>query len=121
VLHAYRFHNTGGPPDEYTHQFYVEMRGRAITPAIYLWRNDRRQEAIQFAEELRNAILPFWKPPQESVLEELLSVGGAMELGLALFPRNPWAYELGLRRSEFMTEWRSVNSNLNVALRYDLL
>jgi hypothetical protein len=123
IVHAYRFHNTGGSPDEYTVQFYVEMRGRAITRVISLWQTDSRDDAMRIADLMRAVMPSTWKPPVncDAPLDEILSNRGAIELALALFPRGPEPSEIGLLDSPFMTEWQDLDAAIDDSFHDDLV
>lgn len=115
VVHAYRFHNTGGPPDEYTVQLYVEMRGRAISRVIELWDAGAADEAVRAAALMRDVVPSAWAPPagRDAPLADILASGGVVELAHALFPRGPEWNEIGLPASPFMDEWRDVDAALD--------
>lgn len=123
VVHAYRFHNTGGPPDECTVQFYVEMRGRAITRVIDLWQADSREKAVRIATLMREVMPSVWNPPADlnAPLDEILARYGDVQLALALFPRGPTPSEIGLRDSPFMNEWHDVDAAIDDSFDEDLV
>jgi tetratricopeptide (TPR) repeat protein len=120
VLHAYTFHNTGGPPDEYTHQFYIEIRGRALTPALRLHAAGREDDSVRFCEAMRAVMEPYWESPEADLAAELRS-GGVVELALKLFPRGPDFSELGSKTSDFMDEWRDIHDAFDSRVARDLM
>lgn len=109
VLHAYLFHVVGGPPDEYTLQFYVDVRARALNRLLELWTGGRQDEALDCAEALARvrAETSFDEgAASRAELEARLADGRPVTLSEALFPAGPEVSDLGKRTSPFMTEHR---------------
>ena len=108
VLHAYLFHNIGGPPDEYTLQFYVDIRARALNRLVDLWDNGRRAEALEWADELarvRTDTSFDEEAPPRADLVAALDGGRRLALALALFPRGPEVSDLRMKASKFLIEF----------------
>lgn len=104
VLHAYLFHLVGGPPDDYTLQFYVDIRARALSRLFHVWQRRDRDAAVAFATEMARA-LPATRRGEPSrtqdQLQRLLADGKPLPLALALFPGGPEVLELGVADSPF--------------------
>ncbi|MGJ7441688.1 hypothetical protein ACR80Q_11590 [Aquipuribacter sp. MA13-6] len=102
VRHAYLFHVAGPntPPDEYTMQFYVDIRARAISLLASLWKRGEHELAERSAVRMWHFArsLPETQPWVGRPLAELLAeaAGGTpVPLAEALFVRGPDVTELG--------------------------
>ncbi|MET0902515.1 MAG: hypothetical protein ABWZ52_04675 [Acidimicrobiales bacterium] len=124
VLHAYLFHLSGGPPDEYTLQFYVDIRARAITRLLDLRKDGKDEDALQFAIELAGvhadtmAMPPDPTELEQHVREQLLEVEvpevKLLDLANTLFPAGPEVGDLGKESGttfleDFMSRQEEVN------------
>ena len=121
VLHAYLFHRIGGPPDDYTMQYYYEQQGRALDRLMAIARDDT-DAALDAAEVLSEAVpegVP-WPRPEREMLGPLLYMRSIPVLANALFPRGPTVEELGINDSSFLTELRRVHHALRGRIRDDL-
>lgn len=121
VLHAYLFHRIGGPPDDYTMQYYYEQQGRALDRLMVIARDDIGA-ALDAAEVLVSAVpegVPWPRPDRESLVP-LLYVRSLPVLADALFKRGPTVDELGVDDSPFLTELRRVHHALRGRVRDDL-
>lgn len=125
VLHAYLFHLAGPAPDEYTLQFYVDVRARALSRLFGLG-PDQRPDALEYAatmarampvvvsanpsgaQVLRSALEGTDVLPAESAdaIGRLLDSQQPLLLAQQLFPRGPQVEELHLRRTDFSVECR---------------
>jgi hypothetical protein len=101
VLHAYLFHfaplGRRLPPDEYTLQFYVDIRARALNRLVSIWSKGAQQNALDCAEEMLRVTreaFPFERWPDRAELHALLETGKPVPLALALFPAGPAVSEL---------------------------
>lgn len=124
VVHAYLFHQVGGPPDDYTMQFYYEVRGRAIERLLHLWHSGERARALRFGRGLQEPFARARALPASSD-EELTTIcesGTLYELALALFPRGPEIAELGpgVTSSAFMDTVLRVKRRLADIVSGDL-
>jgi hypothetical protein len=143
VLHAYLFHLAGPAADEYTLQFYVDIRARALSRLFELVATKQRDEALacaaemarampvvrrqppSAAQELRSQIedRPVLLPESEKLLSGLLSQREreALPLALQLFPKGPEVSDLGDEESDFALECNSyVEAVRHTAIRTDL-
>jgi hypothetical protein len=124
VLHSYLFHRVGGPPDDYTMQFYFEVRGRAIERVLQLWRSGRTAEAVQFAHALQEPFLVArtLSPHSDAALTAICKTGTISELAQALFPRGPELAELSPKAtaSDFMRELRRFQRRVQEKVARDL-
>jgi hypothetical protein len=131
VLHSYLFHDVGGPPDEYTLQFYVDIRARAINRILELRRQDGLTASVaggidvtfravecarRMAAIVRTAVgLPL--PDQDELRGLLKEIEGLRPLPLAsaLFPKGPEFGELGLdwRGTPFHGQFQGHKKALN--------
>ncbi|MGH3852180.1 MAG: hypothetical protein ACRDR6_01505 [Pseudonocardiaceae bacterium] len=110
VLHAYLFHVVGGPPDDYTLQFYVDIRARALSRLFEVWPEDQNA-AVQLATEMARAFPSTHgrEPPRTpDRLRELLGDDKPVPLAHALFPRGPEVWELGSKDSPFTQELNTL-------------
>ncbi|WP_134110019.1 hypothetical protein [Kribbella pratensis] len=124
VLHAYLFHLAGPAPDEYTLQFYVDVRARALSRLFGL-DPDQRPNALKYAAIMARAmpIVVSADPSPAQVLRSTLedddgvpraeeAIGRLLDrqqpllLAQELFPRGPQVEELHMRRSDFSIECR---------------
>jgi hypothetical protein len=121
VLHAYLFHRIGGPPDDYTMQYYFEQRGRALDRLLEIASEDP-EAALVAATQLSEAVPAGvrWPRPDPVDLAPLLFVRSLPVLAEALFPRGPEVAELASEDSAFLTELRRVHHDLRGRLRDDL-
>jgi hypothetical protein len=113
VLHAYLFHAVGGPPDDYTMQFYFDIRGRALERLLDRLVSAGRAAADRFAELMLEAF-PGASRPQASPDALWAAYESADVAGLAevLFPRGPELDELDRRSSPFMRELRRLRDEV---------
>ncbi|MBH0123706.1 hypothetical protein I0Q12_31240 [Rhodococcus sp. CX] len=103
VRHAYLFHGVERP-DDYTMQFYIDVRGRALNRLLEL--ADHPADALDCASRMAGAF-----PPGEIDRDAVLGAMDAssprpFQLARALFPRGPESFELGSLQSPFMDEFR---------------
>jgi hypothetical protein len=123
VMHAYLFHIVGGPPDEYTLQFYVDVRARAINHLKTMWTAPppRSEGAIECAITMwrcfRGPRADVEMPPTSEVLELQIadaSTGTAAPLADTLFYPGPEVDQLGPENqySEFSMAVLSFRSEL---------
>ena len=54
ILHAYLFHTVGGPPDEYTLQFYVDIRAGVISRLFEVRDGGDLDEAVNWRSRSRD-------------------------------------------------------------------
>lgn len=111
VLHAYLFHLIGGPPDDYTLQFYVDIRARALSRLFHLWRCGEQDTAVALAIEMARAFptTPDLEPDRTpDRLRQLLAERTPVALARALFPRGPDVSELGKFDSPFNQEFDAL-------------
>jgi hypothetical protein len=117
VLHAYLFHAVGGPPDEYTLQFYVDIRARALNRLLELWAtNERQEDALNCAEELvrvRTDTSLDEEAPTRAELEARLAERTPVKLAHALFPPGPEVSDLKKENSPFLRELRRRRKELD--------
>ncbi len=126
VLHSYLFHLTGGPPDEYTLQFYVDIRARALELLDSIWTQGREDDAVACAarmwrEAWRTDVDVF--PPDEVTIRELMPgirADTTVRLALLLFPRGPDIEEIGEDDSAFTEEYDRFSDGLDHAVFRDL-
>lgn len=122
VIHSYLFHRIGGPPDDYTMQFYYEIRGRAMQLVERLWAKDDYTSAMAAASEMHCAACGnHAKPLDNEVVAQSYTAGDLAALAAALFPRGPQVDELGLESSAFMSELLQLRNRLGDSLDNDLL
>ena len=117
VLHAYRFHDIGGPPDDYTLQFYVDIRARALSRLFYVWRQGDQDAAVALATEMAQAFPMVYgkKPgPTPTKLRQLLAEAKPVPLAHELFPRGPEVSEIGKRGSPFIKEYNELIAALDL-------
>lgn len=115
VLHAYLFHLVGGPPDDYTLQFYVDIRARALSRLFHVWRGDQ-DTAVALATEMAQTFpaMPGQGPGRApDQLRRLLADGKPVPLAHALFPKGPEVPELGIEDSPFIDEFNALVEALN--------
>jgi hypothetical protein len=123
VLHAYLFHLAGPAPDEYTLQFYVDVRARALSRLFGL-DPDQRTKALEYAATMARAmpVVVSNSPSAAQVLRseiepdkvltaasadsisQLLDSQQPLLLAHELFPRGPQVEELHLLESDFSVE-----------------
>ncbi|MET4640008.1 hypothetical protein [Mycetocola sp. 2940] len=124
VVHSYLFHRIGGPPDDYTMQFYFEVRGRAIEKMLQLWRGGRITEALRFGHTLHEPFALARAVPSRSdaELKAICEKGFVSELAMALFPRGPEIIELGpnATSSSFIQDLRRFQRRLGESVVGDL-
>ena len=124
VLHAYLFHGVGGTPDDYTMQFYFEVRGRSIERMLQLWRNGQTEMAVSFGHELHAPFVSArtMDPLSEDELKVICDTGTISELARTLFPRGPELDELSPRAtsSEFMRDLRRFRDRVKRTAAEDL-
>ncbi|MGH3831329.1 MAG: hypothetical protein ACRDRS_12935 [Pseudonocardiaceae bacterium] len=110
VVHAYLFHLVGGPPDDYTLQFYVDIRARALNRLFEVWEKDR-DAAVRLAAEMARAFpTPYGREPGRlpDQLRQSLEGDKPVLLAHALFPRGPEVWELGSEDSPFTEEFDAL-------------
>jgi hypothetical protein len=114
VLHAYLFHNAGDHPDEYTLQFYVDIRARALNRLLSLVADGDHDGALRCAIELANVHADTGEDvPDPAELQRQLSThadGGLADLepvplALTLFPVGPQVEELVSESTPFKREF----------------
>ncbi|MDT7765408.1 MAG: hypothetical protein QOC63_4828 [Mycobacterium sp.] len=105
VIHAYLFHEVvkDDLADEYTMQFYIDIRMRAVSRLFELNDQSGAGAAVPFAR--RMSTISADTRETDGRLEELIRDHKPLPLAHALFPRGPWANELGKLRSEFHKEF----------------
>jgi hypothetical protein len=105
VMHAYLFHEIGeNPADEYTMQFYIDIRMRAVNWLLEV--NERSEPGVALPLALRMAKIWGGASESDERLEELISDGQKpLLLAHALFPRGPKASDLGKHGSPFHAEF----------------
>jgi hypothetical protein len=119
VLHSYLFHFTGGPPDEYTLQFYLEIRARALNRLLELWKNDKQDMALDCAEEMARVCSDAQaQPVTRDKLRQLFVDGKIKCLADALFPCGPELSDLGQKISPFATLFRRRYDALDQSQAY---
>lgn len=117
VLHAYRFHEIGGPPDDYTLQFYVDIRARALSRLFYVWRLGDQDAAVALATEMIRAFPVVYGRESgltPAKLRQLLADGKPVPLAHSLFPRGPEVSEIGKPGSPFTEEYNEIVAALNL-------
>lgn len=124
VVHSYLFHRIKGPPDDYTMQFYFEVRGRAIERMLELWQSGRTAEAVRFGQTLQEPflVMPTLSPQSDAGLTAICETGTISELAGALFPRGPELAELSPQAtsSDFMRELRRFQRRVQESVARDL-
>lgn len=119
VLHAYLFHGTVDEdgliaPDEYTLQFYVDIRARALNRILALMEEKRLVDANAFALELAEVFADTTRRGHDpeavarQVAEHLavdVKQVAPLQLAEALFPAGPEVPDLGQSKSAFMAEY----------------
>jgi hypothetical protein len=128
VAHAYLFNIVGSPPDDYTLQFYVDIRARALNHLLGLWKAGERETAETCGREMWAAFrrlqpsdyVQAQGEPSLSALLEQAAQGQPVPLGLALFPRGPRVSELGQEQSDFMGELLTLQNRLGSDVLHDL-
>jgi hypothetical protein len=126
VMHAYLFNGAAGsnelgePPDDYTLQFYTDVRARAISYLKHLYKDNNAELAVDCATEMWKVAWqgsPGVSAPNPDELRELLGDvinGTAAPLARKLFPRGPWVEELGFGDSKFLNELRLTRGILQL-------
>ncbi|MBV8542538.1 MAG: hypothetical protein JO268_18725 [Pseudonocardiales bacterium] len=117
VLHAYLFHLVGGPPDDYTLQFYVDIRARALSRLFYVWRQGDQDAAVALASEMSRAFPATYgreSGPTPAQLRQLLADEKPVPLAQALFPRGPEVSEIGSIGSPFTQEFNALVEALDL-------
>ena len=122
VMHAYLFHRAGGPPDDYTMQFYFEIRGRALERLLALRDLGDRAALVDGITAMAGTLPPTsrWPRPDAEQLVDELGRLSVPELADRLFPRGPKVHELGEGTSAFMVEMRPLVPLLRRTLADDL-
>lgn len=126
AIHAYLFHMVGGPPDEYTLQFYVDIRARAIQLLACLWESGQRDMALRCAElmwrEVWRTSMALSPPRADDMLTLLPGIreGKAVPLTQLLFPRGPEIEEVGKEVSEFTRQHDLFTQGLDSTVSRDL-
>ncbi|WP_404386494.1 tetratricopeptide repeat protein [Knoellia locipacati] len=107
VLHAYLFHHAGESPDDYTMQFYFEIRGRALERLLALRDSGDRAALVRGIEAVVGSMpTSRWpRPDPEGLADEMASLS-VPDLADRLFARGPKVEELGQTTSAFMSEIR---------------
>lgn len=95
VDHAYWFQGDPHPPDEYTQQFYVEIRGRAVDRIAAL-RDQGADRVARFAQAMVAEL-----PAADE--QEHLPVDGQHDTGADMFPAAPLTSELRSNVTDFMS------------------
>jgi len=116
ILHAYLFHTVGGPPDEYTLQFYVDIRAGVISRLFETWGRGDHDEALQLAEQIAGLVGTTFGESRVPAPEELrarFENGTPLPLAQELFPRGPEVTELGPDDSPFAKEVRRRKMDLD--------
>ncbi|MFC9336008.1 AAA family ATPase [Arthrobacter sp. NPDC057009] len=123
VVHSFLFHRIGGPPDDYTMQFYFEARGRAIEKMLVLWRSGRSAESVRFGQIMQESFptMPSLPKRSETELIEVCRNGTVAELANMLFPRGPDIGELNQQSTPFMKMLLRIEDRVQASLRGDLL
>lgn len=116
VRHAYLFNFTNGDPDEYTMQFYIDIRARALRPLFGLWNEGRHASAVGCALRMSAAMGGHPGPPEESLVRECFGSSRPVRLALLLFPRGPEVSELELHDTAFGNEYRAFHADLGHGL-----
>jgi hypothetical protein len=105
VLHAYLFHGTSAPqnkpvrPDEYTLQFYVDIRARALSKLLKLVEAGDIDTALLCAVELArvqedtSAIVPDADTVKQQLMDAVQGTG-RQDLADTLFPPGPHVTDL---------------------------
>jgi hypothetical protein len=108
VLHAYLFHDAGDRPDEYTLQFYVDIRARALNRLVELVAKGDLDGALACAVELGNVQTDTdtgaAAPDPDELARQLSGAIEPVPLAAALFPRGPHVEELVPTATEFSAE-----------------
>jgi hypothetical protein len=120
VLHAYLFNLVNGNPDEYTMQFYIDVRGVAVRRLFELWpeqKADVLHMAMRMASELKRGNELF----DEQDLKTFFNDGYWVQVALALFPKGPEVDELERDQTEFSKGLRRLRNSFDQrALSRDL-
>ncbi|MGW6128549.1 pentapeptide repeat-containing protein [Cellulomonas sp. NPDC055163] len=100
VMHAYLYHNVGGPPDPYTRQLYVDVRARALRFLV--------KDVVRRSEqELTREVLRLLAFPVEDAVPGVddgprctravlaAAAGRPRTLAHLLWPQGPHAEDLG--------------------------
>jgi hypothetical protein len=132
VLHAYVFHGSGGRaddrgPDEYTLQFYVDIRARAVNRLLELVRDGAYDLAVACAMAMGTQTETGAPAPEEKDLRSQLAAAidddpsttvDPVRLAGTLFPRGPHVEELvriGTDFTDFTEELNKRSARLDWA------
>jgi len=97
VVHAYLFHFGGKkPPDEYTMQFYVDIRARALSRIRELWPKNEQDTLSVAAEIFRTVWAAFGQSNDwnEDKVRTALAGGRVTSLAHSFVPRGPSVNEI---------------------------
>ena len=121
VLHAYLFHHAGGSPDDYTMQYYFEIRGRALERLLALRDGGDRTALVRGIQAVVGAMpTSGWPRPDPEGLADEMGTLSVPALADRLFARGPKLEELGQTSSAFMDEIRPRVPQLDRMLADDL-
>jgi hypothetical protein len=122
TIHAYLFHGVAEDgPDDYTMQFYIDIRMRAVSRLFDLYDHSGADEAVPLARLM--STIHADTPETDGRLEELIRDHKPLPLAHALFPRGPQANELGKgddSESEFQVGFLRYHEALRVSEGTDI-
>lgn len=114
VLHAYLFNFVNGLPDEYTMQFYIDIRARALNRLYELRGRRPTTETVACALRMSSAMGQRQEAFSEADLGRLIDERRLIPLVQLLFPRGPEVTELEELDSPFSMEFHKFHARLNL-------